>query len=72
MSVIERDTLTNSQDKKTKPNFLQKLLAICVGVISPRSLNGLNHCNLDNDYHIANQEQDIRMLFIIYVSYIVN
>lgn len=72
MSVIERDTVPNSQDKKNKPNFLQKLLAICVGVISPRSLNGLNHCNLDNDYHIANQEQDIRMLFIIYVSYIVN
>ena len=72
MSPIERDTVTNSQDKKTKPNFLQKLLAICVGVISPRSLNGLNHCHLDNDFHIANQQQNIRMLFKNNILNVVN
>ena len=54
--------IAENQDKKDKPSFLQKLLAICCGVISPRSLNGLNHCNLDDDFHIANQQQNISML----------
>lgn len=67
MDMIERDTVANSQKKKDKPTFLQESLAICCGVISPRSLNGLNHCHLDNDFHIANQQQNIRMLFNINV-----
>ena len=58
----EQDSDRDKQTKKDEPMFLQKLLAICCGVISPRSLNGLNHCNLDNDFHIANQEQNISML----------
>jgi len=52
----------NNQNGKDEPLFLQKLLAICCGVISPRSLNGLNHGNLDNDFQIAHQFQDISML----------
>ena len=51
-----------NQDKKEKASFLQELLAICCGVISPRSLNGLNHCILDDDFHNANQQQNISML----------
>ena len=43
------------------PNvFIQNLIVICCGVISPRSLNGLNHCRLDDDFQIAGQEQNIR------------
>ena len=45
--------------EKKAPLFIQKLLTICCGVISPRSLNGLNHCNLDNEFHVANQAQKI-------------
>ena len=59
---IPQATVPETQEKKDKPTFLQELLAICCGVISPRSLNGLNHCNLDNDFHTANQEQNISML----------
>ena len=59
--ALEQNTNTANQNKKNEPLFLQKLLAICCGVISPRSLNGLNHCNLDNDFHTANQEQNISM-----------
>ena len=44
-------------------SFIHKLIAICCGVISPRSLNGLNHCYLDNDFQTAAQEQNIRKLF---------
>ena len=47
------------QVKKEKL-FIQKLITICCGVISPRSLNGLNHCHLDDDFHTAAQEQNIR------------
>ena len=73
MDVIERDRVVKNKAKKDKPNFLQELLAICVGVISPRSLNGLNHCNLDNDFHIARlQEQNIRKLIKIYVFNVSN
>ena len=47
--------------QKEKSNlFIQQLITICCGVISPRSLNGLNHCYLDDDFHIAAQEQNIR------------
>ena len=56
---VEQDQ--NNQNEKNEPLFLQKLLAICCGVISPRSLNGLNHGNLDNDFQIAHQFQDISM-----------
>ena len=45
---------------KKEPYFIHKLITICCGVISPRSLNGLNHCHLDDDFHIAAQEQNIR------------
>ena len=45
---------------KKEPYFIHKLITICCGVISPRSLNGLNHCHLDDDFHIAAQEQSIR------------
>jgi len=62
MVLMERDAAAENQDKKDKPTFLQKLLAICCGVISPKSLNGLNHCNIDNDFQTANQEQNIRDL----------
>ena len=64
MNMSDPDAVANNQEKKDKPAFLQELLAICVGVISPRSLNGLNHMNLDNDYHLANQPQNISMLFV--------
>ena len=57
---LEQDQ--NNRNEKDEPLFLEKLLAICCGVISPKSLNGLNHCNLDNDFQIANQEQNIGML----------
>ena len=50
----------NQVPKKT--HFIHKLIAICCGVISPRSLNGLNHCYLDNDFQTASQEQNIRKL----------
>ena len=50
-----------NNNKKDEPLFLQELLAICCGVISPRSLNGLNHGNLDNDFQIAHQFQNISM-----------
>ena len=45
---------------KKEPFFIHKLITICCGVISPRSLNGLNHCHLDDNFHIAAQEQNIR------------
>ena len=45
---------------KKEPFFIHKLITICCGVISPRSLNGLNHCHLDDDFQIAAQEQNIR------------
>jgi len=57
---VEQDQ--NNRNEKDEPLFLQELLAICCGVISPKSLNGLNHCNFDNDFQIANQEQNIRDL----------
>ena len=50
---------TQNQKTNNEPVFLEKVLTIFCGVISPRSLNGLNHMNLDNDFHIANQEQNI-------------
>ena len=58
----------NNQNGKDEPLFLQELLAICCGVISPRSLNGLNHGNLDNDFQIAHQFQDISM-FLRYLGF---
>ena len=43
-----------------EPCFIHKLVTICCGVISPRSLHGLNHCHLDDDFQTAAQEQNIR------------
>ena len=65
MNVNERDAVANNQEKKDKPTFLQELIVICCGVISPRSLNGLNRMNVDNDYHLVNQSQNISMFLII-------
>ena len=48
------------QPVKKEKFFIHELLTICCGVISPRSLNGLNHCHLDDDFHIAAQQQNIR------------
>ena len=59
-SSKKRNVLRNLIRKET--SFIHKLIAICCGVISPRSLNGLNHCYLDNDFQTAAQEQNIRKL----------
>ena len=50
----------NFHQFKKEPSFIRQLIIICCGVISPRSLNGLNHCYLDYDFQIAAQEQNIR------------
>ena len=47
--------------------FIQQLILICCGVISPRSLHGLNHCHLDDAYYIEAQEQNIREYKIIFI-----
>ena len=47
--------------------FIQKLILICCGVISPRSLHGLNHCHLDDAYYIEAQVQNIREYKIIFI-----
>ena len=68
MPVLEtggRSTAPDGYNKgltqaKREPYFIHKLLTVCCGVISPRSLNGLNHCHLDDDFHKAAQEQNIR------------
>ena len=41
-------------------DFIEELITICCSVISPRSLTGLNHCKLDDNFLIAAQEQNIR------------
>ena len=46
-------------NNKREPVFIQKLITICCGVISPRSLIGLNHRQLDDKYQTAAQVQDI-------------
>ena len=68
MPVFEPGSSSNAPDGfkrglnqvKREPFFIHKLLTICCGVISPRSLNGLNHCHLDDNFHTAAQEQNIR------------
>ena len=51
---------TGSQPAKDDDTyFIVQLITICCGVISPRSLNGLNHCNIDDEYQVAGQEQKI-------------
>ena len=50
----------NPTQVEREPRFIRKLITICCGVISPRSLNGLNHGHLDDDFQIAAQEQNIR------------
>ena len=44
---------------KDDSGFLKQLVNICCGVISPRSLDGLNHGCLENEHHIAVQQQNI-------------
>ena len=68
MPVTEPGSSTNAPEGfskgltqvKKEPVFISKLLTICCGVISPRSLIGLNHCYLDDDFLITAQEQNIR------------
>ena len=46
---------------KEKSNlFIQKLVTSCCGDISPRSLTEFNQWNLDDPFHIAAQEQNMR------------
>ena len=52
-----------NQPENKKVYFIQQLITICCGVISPRSLNGLNHCNLDDKFQITAQEQNISKFF---------
>ena len=47
--------------------FLTKLLTICCGVISPRSLNGLNFDRYDENQIVA-QEQNISEFFLIFIG----
>ena len=56
---LEKATVKN-------PEFLKQLINICCGVISPRSLNGLNHGRLDNYFQIRAQLQDISKSVVIY------
>ena len=58
-----RDNPDNPDNREKETHFIHKLISICCGVISPRSLNGLNHCYLDDDFQTAAQEQHIRKLF---------
>ena len=46
--------------RKKDTVLIQQLILICCGVISPRSLHGLNHCHLDDAYYIEAQVQNIR------------
>ena len=48
------------KNAKKETFYIDKFLTICCGVISPTSLNGLNHCHLDDDFQIATQKQNIR------------
>lgn len=53
---------TDADQLQKESHFIHKLIVICCGVISPRSLNGLNHCYLDNEFQTIAQEQNIREL----------
>ena len=53
---------TDADQLQKESHFIHKLIVICCGVISPRSLNGLNHCYLDNEFQTRAQEQNIREL----------
>ena len=57
---FDNNTWFLDQASESSSPFILQLITICCGVISPRSLNGLNHCNLDNQFQIKAQEQDIR------------
>ena len=50
-------------------HFTKQLLDICCGVISPRSLNGLNHGFLDNEYQLQAQEQHICKFLIATIDF---
>jgi len=41
-------------------HFFQQLLTLCCFVVSPRSVNGLNHGNFDAGFQSATQKQNIR------------
>ena len=60
-SSLDKPTLRTI--KKTileSKSFINNLILICCAVISPRSLNGLNHCHLDDNFQMAAQQQNIR------------
>ena len=49
------------KDLKTSiSKYQNELITIFCGVISPRPLNGLNQCKLDDDFQIAAQVQNMR------------
>lgn len=54
---------------ENNPSFIQQLITICCGVISPRSLNGLNFDRYDV-FQITAQEQNIRKFFIVFFLYL--
>ena len=57
---IEKNTFKELETMILTSDFERELILICCTVISPKSLHGLNHCHLDDDYQIAAQEQNIR------------
>ena len=61
-ATLRRLIMTDLKESILKyPNdFIRELILICCGVISPRSLNGLNHSKLDDEFQTAAQEQNIR------------
>ena len=62
--IFEHEKQLQNLGKRTveNPKFIKQLLDVCCGVISPRSLNGLNHSRLDNHSQIEAQLQDISKL----------
>ena len=50
-------------------HFTKQLLDICCGVISPRSLNGLNHGFLDHKYQLRAQQQSISKFLIATIDF---
>ena len=55
----------SAEINENNPSFIQQLITICCGVISPRSLNGLNFDRYDV-FQITAQEQNIRKFFIVF------
>ena len=60
----KQDVSDDDLNKTPNESFIQKLVTICCGVISPRSLNGLNNLEL-KEPDISAQEQNISKLIQI-------